>query len=203
MCYSATSSFGTFLFVFCISLFLWIKGSKIQKTLAIILVFIALMQVIEGLLWLNIECNDINIYITSFIPILLFLQPIVLLLSIYYFKTGILPPILYIILLYIWLVSIPLFMNWIKDGQGKCTTIGENKHLVWPFINTNEYFASQIIYNTLLSIGFISLNTPWYGLFYFIFSAISFFKSRNTYGHSWSSVWCHFVNILALGALFI
>lgn len=203
MCYSASSSFGTFVFVFLICCILWIKGSKLQKSLSIILVFIAFMQVIEGLLWLNIECNNINIFITSFIPIVLFLQPIVIIGTIYSFGTGLLSPLFYKIVLGISLLSLPLYIDWFKDGIGKCTEIGENGHLVWPFTNKNSYSLVHKLYNITLGIGFLTLNTKWYGIFYLSMSILGYFKSRITYGHSWGSIWCHFVNLLAIGALFV
>jgi len=202
MCYSVSSSFGTFFFVFFISSILWIRGSNLQKSLSIILIFIALMQVIEGLLWLNIKCNNVNIFITSFIPVLLFLQPIIVIGTIYSFGTGFLSPSFYKLVLGISLVSLPLYIDWFKDGIGKCTVIGSNGHLVWPFTNTQHHFV-HILYNTILAIGFSTLNTEWYGIFYLLMAMIGYFKSRITYGHSWGSIWCHFVNILAIGALFV
>lgn len=203
MCYSVSSSFGTFFFVLFICCVLWIRGSKLQKSLSIMLGFIALMQVIEGLIWLNIECNDINIFITSFIPILLFLQPIVIIGTIYSFGTGILSPLSYKILLGICFLSLPLYIDYFKDGIGKCTVIGKNGHLVWPFTNKSPIYLAHIIYNIFLGIGFTTLNTEWYGIFYLIMGIIGYIKSRITYGHSWGSIWCHFVNTLAIGALFV
>ena len=161
------------------------------------------MQVIEGLIWFNIECNNINIFITSFIPILLFLQPIVIIGTIYSFGTGILSPLFYKILLGICFLSLPLYIDWFKDGIGKCTVIGKNGYLVWPFTNKNSNSLAHIIYNIILSVGFATLNTEWYGIFYLIMAILGYFKSRITYGHSWGSIWCHFVNILAIGALFV
>ena len=203
MCYSASSSFGTFFFVFLICCILWIRGSNLQKSLAIMLGFIALMQVIEGLLWLNIECDNINIFITSFIPILLFIQPIVIIGTLYSFGTGLLSPFIYKILLGIAFLSLPLYIDWFKDGIGKCTVIGKNGHLVWPFTNTNPDSLAHILYNILLAIGFGTLNTEWYGIFYLVMAVLGNIKSRITYGHSWGSIWCHYVNLLAIGALFV
>ncbi len=167
------------------------------------LIIIASMQVIEGLLWLNIECNNVNKFITLFIAILLFLQPIVIIGAVYAFGAGRLPPLFYKILLGISLVSLPLYMDYFKDGLGKCTVIGENGHLVWPFTNITPISLGQILYNTTISIGFATLNTEWYGIFYVIMATLGFFKTRITYGHSWGSIWCHFVNLLAIGALFV
>jgi hypothetical protein len=202
MCYSASSSFGTFFFVFFICCILWIRGSKLQKSLSIMLGFIALMQVIEGFLWLNIECNNVNRFITYFIPILLFLQPIVVIGALYWFDSGVLSPLFYKIILGISLLSLPLYIDWFKDGIGKCTVIGKNGHLIWPFTNTSHILV-HVLYNSILGIGFSTLNTEWYGIFYLCMATLGYFKSRITYGHSWGSIWCHFVNLLAIGALFV
>jgi hypothetical protein len=203
MCYSASSSFGTFFFVSCICCILWIRGSKVQKSLAIMLGCIAFMQVVEGFLWLNIECNDVNRFITYFIPVVLFLQPIVVIGALYTFNSGFLPPLFYKILLGISILSLPLYVDWFKDGIGKCTVIGQNGHLVWPFTNTNLNTLAQVIYNILLVVGFATLHTKWYGIFYVIMAAVGYFKSRITYGHSWGSIWCHYVNLLSIGALLV
>jgi hypothetical protein len=205
MCYSPESSFGTFLFVLVICIYLWLKGSKIQKTLAVILFFISLMQVLEGILWLNIECTETNKRVSQLIPILLYLQPIITICAIYFFGSGYLSPLAYKSLLVIWILSSPLFISWMKEGVGKCTTVGPNGHLEWPYANENQSSHSliQTIYNTILSLGFISLNTDWYGVFYVGVAALGYSASKNLYGHSWGSIWCHFVNLLAIGAIFV
>ena len=164
--------------------------------------FIALMQVIEGFLWFNIKCNNTNIFITSFIPVLLFLQPIVVIATVYSFGTGCLSPLSYKMLLAISVLSLPLYIDWFKDSIGKCTVIGDNGHLVWPFTNTPNLLV-HIVYNLIIGIGFATLNTDWYGIFYVFMAMLGYIKSMITYGHSWGSVWCHFVNLLAIGSLFV
>jgi len=204
MCYSPMSSFGTFLFVFCICIFLWIRGNKLRKAISIILFTISLMQLLEGFIWLNIKCNHINKILSLFIPIILYFQPLIILGTVYYFKVGLLSNIFYKNLLLIWVFFLPFFIYWIKDIIGKCTTIGKNGHLVWPKPpNSITTTIMGLMYSVFIVIGFITLNTPWYGIFYFIISAISYCISKDKYGSSWSSMWCHFVNILAAGALFI
>jgi hypothetical protein len=99
----------------------------------------------------------------------------------------------------------PLFIDWMKEGLGKCTIIGLQGHLEWPFTNTsrNKHLIIQKIYNIILAIGFITLNTEWYGFFYTGIASLAYFTSKTIYGHSWGSIWCHFVNILAIGSIFI
>jgi hypothetical protein len=205
MCYSARSSLTTFLIVITVCIYLWIKGGNINKTLSIILLFISLMQILELFIWLNIECSNINKYISLFIPVLLFLQPIIVIVAILYFNSGRLSPTLYKILLGVWLICSPFFINWVNDGFNKCTTVGANGHLIWPYANSPKTIDQivQTIYNLVLGIGIGTLNTKWYGIFYVVLASLSYNHIKEIYGHSWGSVWCNFVNFLALGALFI
>lgn len=204
MCYSPSSSFGTFLFVLTICIFLWMKGNKIQKAVAIILFTVSLMQLLEGFIWLNIKCNKMNKLLSLFIPILLYFQPLIIVGAVYYFKAGILSNIIYRNLFLLWVFFFPFFVYWIKDIVGKCTKIGKNGHLEWPAQPVSiKTVIMNLMYTLFIAIGFITLNTPWYGIFYFVISMISYFVSRDRYGRSWDSMWCHFVNILAVGSLFI
>jgi hypothetical protein len=208
MCYSAESSAGTFLFVAAIATFLFYRGGqgirgRVRIAVAIILLFIALMQVVEFLIWSNIRCGPKNRLITYFIPILLFLQPIVVLASLLYFDVGLLPSAVYKASLIVWIMALPFFFwQWMKDGWGKCTVIGPNGHLEWPYTKSKSHIG-QDLYNLIMAGGIGTLNTPLYGIFYIVMSSVGYFYTREIYGHSWSSIWCNFVNVLAAGAVFI
>lgn len=204
MCYSATSSFGTFLFVLCICIFLWIKGNKIQRAISIILFTISLMQLLEGFIWLNIKCTRVNKILSVFIPIVLYLQPLITLGTVYSFNIGLLQPNIYKYLLFLWILLLPFFVYWTKDIIGKCTKMGKNGHLEWSYQpDTLTIVRMNQIYVIMLGLGIVTINTKWYGIFYGFFSVISNYFTQKMYGRAWSSMWCHFVNILAIGALFI
>jgi hypothetical protein len=203
MCYSAQSSITTFAFVFGVCVYLWHKGNPIRKTLAIILFFIGLMQIVEFFIWLNVECSQTNKLISLAIPVLLFLQPVVVLGAIIYFNSGRFSDTVYKSLLLIWFLCAPLFVDLMKTGFNKCTTIGNKGHLVWPYVKSFHNGLSQDLYNFMLMIGIGSLNTQYYGIFYVISSTLSLKYIQEIYGHSWGSVWCNFVNFLAIGALFV
>jgi hypothetical protein len=194
MCYSATSSIGTFLFVSSICIVLWIKGDPIHKALAFILLFISLMQVVEFFLWYNLECSPVNKFISNFIPVLLFFQPLVVLGSILYFNVGLLSQIVYKSMAILWLFCIPFFINWMKRGVDQCTNVGPKGHLMWPYANTTDpsHEAMQFLYNATLGISVATLNTKWFGIFYTLFASLSYTYTRELYGHSWGSVWCNF-----------
>lgn len=205
MCYSVKSSLTTFLIVLCVCIYLWIKGGDVKKSIAVILFFLSLMQILELFIWLNIECSNTNKLISLFIPILLFLQPIIVITTIIYFNSGKLPTIFYKFILVAWLLLSPFFINWMKIGFNKCTIVGANGYLEWPYANSSkpmDLFA-QFLYNLVLVIGIGTLNTEWYGIFYIVSSLISANYIVKIYGHSWGSIWCNFINFLSLGALFI
>jgi hypothetical protein len=201
MCYSAESSAGTFLFVAAVAALLFYKGGRVRAAVAIILLFIALMQVIELLIWNNLRCGSENRFITYFIPILLFLQPIVILGTLLYFDVSLFPSFVAALLI-VWIVAAPLFIDWMKEGWNKCTVVGPNGHLEWPYTKERSHI-SQDLYNLSLGAGMASLNTPWYGIFYIVMASMSYFYTRRIYGHSWSSIWCNLVNVIAAGAVFI
>lgn len=203
MCYSPESSLITFLIVLCVCIYLWIKGGNVHKSIAVILFFISLMQILELFIWLNLECSKTNKFISLFIPILLFLQPIIVISTILYFNSGRLSPTLYKIILGIWLICSPLFINWMKKGFNKCTEVGPSGYLKWPYTNSSSDDLIKTLYNLILVVGIGSLNTEWYGIFYIVLSSLSYNHIIKIYGHSWGSIWCNFVNFLALGALFI
>jgi hypothetical protein len=203
MCYSPESSLTTFLIVLGVCIYLWIKGGNVKKSIAVILFFISLMQIVELFIWLNLERPSTNKFISLFIPILLFLQPVIVISTVLYFNSGILPPTFYKIILGIWFICSPLFIIWMKKGFNKCTHIGTNGYLEWPYANSSKDEFIQAIYNLVLLAGIGTLNTKWYGIFYVVLSSFSYNRIREIYGHSWGSIWCNFVNVLALGALFI
>ncbi len=199
------SSLTTFIIVVLVCIYLWMKGGNVNKSIAVILFFISLMQVIEFFIWFHPECSHTNKWISLFIPILLFIQPIAVITTILYFHSGILSPVVYKIILTIWILCLPFFIHWMKDGFYKCTTIGKNGYLVWPYTNSSTQTDQfmQFLYNIILAIGIGTLHTKWYGIFYVVLAFLSYHYVRQIYGHSWGSIWCNFVNFLAFGALFI
>jgi hypothetical protein len=204
MCYSVESSFGSFSLTVFVSIILWTKGSNIHKTVAIILFFISLMQALEGFIWLHLDDLEINKTITSFIPVLLYFQPIVILGTILYFNTGLLSSNVYKSLLAIWILATPFYIASMKNAKNQPTRIGPKGHLAWPYANT-EWKSSLIqhLYYSLLFLGFATLNTKWYGIFYAFLALVTYRITRNIYEHSWGSVWCHSVNTLSVSSLFI
>jgi len=134
----------------------------------------------------------------------IYLHPVVTLLTVYYFNVGFLDPAVYLKVLAAWLLLMPVFIYGSKDVFGKCTVVGKSGHLEWPdqpFRITD--ILMNLIYMAVLGIGIVTLRTPWYGILYGIVAFLSYLVSRSTYGRSWNTLWCHFINLLAVAALFL
>ena len=88
MCFSATASILSFTLATAVSIILFIIGTPTLKCLSIFSIYVAVMQLIEYILWKNIKCNKINQFVTKLIPLYLYLQPIVLLTCIYFYNIS-------------------------------------------------------------------------------------------------------------------
>lgn len=204
MCYSPEVSIGTFTFVGTICLFLWHRGRPIDKALTWILLIIASMQLIEFGLWKNLECSLPNKLLSTAIPLLLWLQPLVILISIWYYKVGWLGLYGWIIAIYI--LSIPIILKYYlsKNTIGQCTTVGKCGHLEWPSTREgDDPHNLQTLYHISMIAGLATLKSTGFSLFYVGTSALAYLYTKKYYRDSWSSVWCHFINSLAVGAVIL
>lgn len=202
MCYSAEVSIGTFGFVSLICLFLWQRGRPIDKALTWILLIIASMQLIEFGLWKNLECGWQNKVLSAAIPVLLWLQPLVIFLSIWYYKVGWLG--FYGWLAVVYIIALPFIPReyFIKHTLGQCTTVGDCGHLNWPATREEaDPYNLQLFYNIAIITGLSTLKSTTFSAFYIISAYLSYIYTKMYYRDSWSSVWCHFVNALAVGAV--
>ena len=201
MCYNAKVSGSTFLFVAGISLILWKRATHLDRPLALILTFIALMQLIEWALWLQMPaCNTANRTLSSLIPVYLALQPIVLNLVVGAFGAGWAGGYEYMALLMAVTVLPAQLYDAYKGWMGSaCTTLSPDGNLEWPIV-VGDLFAP--IYHIGMLYPLVTLKSPTFAALYVLFSVLSFWRIKGT-GESkaWPSLWCHFVNLLAVFAI--
>lgn len=203
MCYSAEVSIGTFGFVFLLAAYLWQEGPTVKKAIALCLVIIASMQLVEFGLWKAPSCGVANKVLTTLVPITLYLQPLVIHAVIGYFNAGLLDKSVYLGIAKMLGVLFPFFLLFIAKDIGKCTTVDSCGHLAWPALKPDgSFFGMEAIYHMLMIAGLGTLKNTTFSIFYLTLSAISYFVSKKYYRDSWGSVWCHFVNALAIGAVF-
>ena len=207
MCFNKEASIILFFSSIGFSSYLYKIGDNTLKTLAVFVMYIALMQLIEFFLWLNLECNFINQFLSKLIPIYLMGQPLALLLAMYYFNSYDINVkyILFLILLYV-VVIFNLIYDTISSKEKPCITT-ENGTLIWNTLyskgkrlwnNIDKKFSR--LYNLIFCFTpfmVLFLKNKLYSYSSFFLAVISYifleFNHKPTY-----SYWCFFINLIPI-----
>jgi hypothetical protein len=198
MCYNAPVSAGTFLFVAAISAYMWQRNRGLDRPLALVLTFIAFMQVLEWGLWLNLDCGPINKIISAIIPIYLVLQPVILNWIVGAWGAGWAGGYGMVALMAAALMLPERITRAVKH-YGECSTVNQEGHLVWPGVPFDS-FVPYIYYITLIY-PIATLKNPMFAALYLLFAGVSHYMMGQTSSDAWPSIWCHFVNLLAVFAV--
>jgi hypothetical protein len=204
MCYSAPVSFGTFVFISFVCIFLLQRNRGIDRAIAGILFVISLMQIIEGFLWLHPQCDNTNKLLASFIPLLLFAQPILITIIVILTNASWFPYIKLLPILFI--ISSPLLYNYLKNVSGRCVKPDcVSGHLDWSPVmnvdNTNTF--PYLLYDIAMLIPLVTLRNPVFAGAYVASTIATRIFLEANYKRVWSSIWCHFVNILGVVAILV
>jgi hypothetical protein len=197
MCFSSEVSLITFLIgiigaYLCISL-----KTNTDKIIGYFFGFVALMQLIEFLLWNHQICDNYNKFLSIIGMVLNHLQPIVIGLLVLFFNKKIKHKwIIYTILVIYIIVIIPYSLQFIQSGDFDCTlkNTKQNSHLIW---NWNGMYMAQFVYviftlsMALISIfGFPVLN---FGIGMAFVVVISFVSSIFLYPQkAVGALWCFY-----------
>lgn len=206
MCYSATMSLGTFILVTSISTFLVYRNHGIDRPVGLMLTVIALMQLVEYILWKTPECNNVNNIATGFVGLLLFLQPPLLAWIVWLYKAG--RGLHYTTIIIVYICALPILIYTPFD---KCILKGaeqtNTEHLKWYIPNVAHSSALNKLFGIAYYIPmfyiFASLNNPRLSIVFLTFYSISWVLTNIWYNRAWGSVWCHAVNSMALVAPFL
>ena len=198
MCYNAQVSAGTFLFVAAMSAYMWRRNRGLDRPLALMLVFIAFMQVFEWGLWLNLECGPVNKIISAIIPVYLVLQPVILNWVVGAYMAGWAGGY-GIVALVAAALMLPERITWAVNHYGECSKPDQVGHLTWPGVPF-ESFVPYIYYITLIY-PIATLKSPLFAALYLLFAGVSHYMTSRTNKDAWPSIWCHFVNLLTVFAV--
>lgn len=153
MCYSKKLSLQSFAFGIMSSLLLIYygneKSSKTNITIGIFFMFVSIMQLLEYLLWSDIECtNGQNKFASTVGPLFNHFQPVVLLvLSSYYLQSnGIISNDLLILINILYFSYVMhQYYNYVSNKKNGCVKLNEQKHLDWNWKYDFNYFWYHMI----------------------------------------------------------
>jgi len=203
MCYNAPVSFGTFFFALAICGILWIRNKGLDRPIGLILLVVALMQLVEGFLWLTPDCTTQNKVLSSLIPLVLFLHPLLINAIVAWFSAG--WGIGYGAIAIGFLCFLPFQLYRIIQQYGACITQDANGQLDWsPVLGPTTDpigLLPTFLYDIAMIYPFVTLKNPFFGFLYGGLSLVSRIGLNTVYPRTWPSLWCHFINLLGVFAL--
>lgn len=186
MCWNADVSINTFLFA-CFSLiFIFItnrytryKTPFFDNFFMYFLFFnIASIQLMEYFLWNNLENKTTNIKLSKLLNVLIFLQPLILILMI---------PTIFIryVMLFIYAIYVIVFLITKRHFY---TSIGKNGHLRWEWISDEGYgifsfFAFLLLY--IIPVLYINNSKLTFILLTLMGLSLLFYFKYHTFGTMW------------------
>lgn len=211
MCYSAESSILIFSVVNCCILYLYKRNYTYDRTLALIFFCVSLMQLSEFLMLIDLKCGLINNLGSKLAFIILCLEPIIIIFTIYYYNSSKISDKYIKYILYIYLIFFGYFiLRTIFLNKKLCSLPGKKyKNLIWDHsifnrLSENIYNLFWILYY-LSGLLFFTFKNRLVGILYFLLIiitlGISKFLNRNS--PSWKSIWCIIINIIPLFAIVI
>lgn len=203
MCYSAPVSFATFFFAITVCGILWFRNKGLDRPIGLILIVVAFMQVVEGGLWLTPDCTLPNKLLSSMIPLVLFLQPLLINAIMAWFAAG--WGIGYGAIAIGFLCFLPFQLYQIRQHFGACVKQDTNGHLDWTSVlgpTTNPIgLLPTLLYDAAMIYPFVTFKNPLFGILYIAVSIGSRIEFESYFPKTWPSLWCHFVNLLGVFAL--
>lgn len=205
MCYSANTSIGTFVFVGIAAIYLFMRNSGIDRAVGLILVSISFIQLAEFIIWTHMGPTPENHIVSSIIPLLLYLQPILISFILLSFKAGLYPEF-YKIVFYGSLAFLPFYIYYLSQMYKPNTysVIGQKGHLEWPsnrFKSTLFGYISLSLYVAIILLMFATLKNRTLALVFLIGYGISGLYYKLYYDRAWGSVWCHSASAMTVAAL--
>lgn len=190
MCISKKVSLISFL-LFNVSSYLLIKNIKTPSSLVIgiFFMYVSLMQVVDYFIWDDLDCTKgFNKIISAIAPIILHLQPIILLSLIKYFlkpKNKLFNQLFYPIVISYTSYTIYKYIEYLKS-EPLCTSIHpKTGHLLWKW----TYHFNYLLYNLLFFLVFLFfyknkiISTAL--IYSYIVLTLSYFKFKEQMAELW------------------
>jgi hypothetical protein len=205
MCYDAKTSIGTFLFVSAAAVYLWMRNGTTDRAIGLILVSISFIQLAEFIIWTHLGPTPQNHLVSTLIPLLLYLQPVLISFIMWVFKAGLYPEF-YKFVFYGSVAFSPIFLYYLSQMYKPATysVIGPKGHLIWPSNNFKSTLFGNIslaVYVFIILFMFATLKNRTLAMVFLLGYGISGLYYKLYYDRDWGSVWCHSSNAMTVAAL--
>lgn len=213
MCISLKTSFSAWIIALISSIVILLINNDQEKKyyiwIAIFILVFSQIQILESLLWMNINnptnnSKEINSWLTKMILFALWMQPLFNCFVGYSVTKE--KQLLYLSILYF---GISIYIYFYAQNKTFATIVGQNHHLEWKEINdgkmqplfANGFLGALYLFGLIYPFFFIKVNYIRNFLIFFaiISFVLVFIFYRNS--HDFPSMWC-FVAITA-GPLFL
>lgn len=210
MCFNASTSLITFIIGIAGSSMLIANGNPKYKNENIVFgiwgIFIALIQLMDFLFWIDLKNNfGINHIVTILGPWLNVAQPVIFYLVKYiYFKPKLSFNLtnwninnIYAILNIAYFINfIMIYLTFINNS--KLTTSTKKGHLQWPWIE----YSNPIFYVILFALNMFYLTNFSYSLMVFILTYFFLILSNYLFSYNVGELWCFFGAFIPIIVLF-
>lgn len=194
MCYTKELSITSFLFGIITSILLMKYGDEKykaeNKAIGIFFIYISFAQLIEYLIWSDLECKTgLNKFASQVGPLLINLQPVVFysIFSYYVPSSNIIPKNLMILLNVIYAIYVfSKYSSYISIPENSCTTTNCKNHLNWKW----KYNFRYTYYQSLMLLNFINYfkNTQIFNTFVILYILLLF--SSLKFNENIPELWC-------------
>ena len=124
MCYNSSSSITNYVYVTLLSIIMYLYGDKYDKHISLFAFIVVQMQLAEYFMWKDQKCGITNKIATIAARVILFLQPLGILLGSYLFNT----------------------MTYPQSSTGVLYILGlYTTRILHPLLQTDHYFTSMCI----------------------------------------------------------
>lgn len=166
MCYDSQTSMNAWILnlISCITLFAYASFSKNKinkddlKIIAIFFVYLGVMQIYDYTFWKNPPPSDTNQNVTAIAMLTNYLQPVILLLLVLYFKRNVKPTGLYITIGYV-IVAFSLAIKLVSKLKYTKQTVNSGDSLYWEWVQWDGLIT--LLYTlSLFFLFYQNLNKP-------------------------------------------
>ena len=224
MCFSKEASITAYIVGMLFTIILFLIGDRYDKNVAIYSFVLLQIQLAEYFMWSDQGCGLINNYATWFAQLIIYLQPISILLGAYIYNTFTISARTLRILLFLEsLVLIVSFGRNVVENRGKylCSKEKNSGYLEWDFMNSDHLVGkdNMIILSFIGVVWFSAVFLPWIflkdrtkGLLVFSMLTLSLLYSIYEIGNlnskmdifrQWESKWCYTAIILPTAFLLL